>query len=50
MSGSLSPRARLLLWDYERGSVAYDLLCLLILLLIFLVPPGFWADPMVPKP
>jgi hypothetical protein len=42
----LSPVARLLLWDYERGSLAYDLACLVILAVLFLVPAGFWRDPL----
>jgi hypothetical protein len=41
---------RLLLWDYERGSLPYDLLCLLILLFILLVPAAWLADPMVAGP
>jgi len=46
----LSPRARLLLWDYERGSVPYDGLCLLLLILVFAVPPAWWGDPMMARP
>jgi hypothetical protein len=46
----LSPRARLLLWDYERGSLPYDLLCLILLLVLFLVPPALLGDPMVIHP
>jgi hypothetical protein len=44
-----SPAARLLFWDYERGSLAYDLLCLLMLLFVLLAPPGWLGDPMVPR-
>jgi hypothetical protein len=44
--GDLSPLARLLLWDYERGSLAYDIACLLVLLLLLLVPSLFWGDPL----
>lgn len=47
MTGGLSPTARLLLWDYPRGSVAYDVLCLALLALLILVAPGVWGDPMV---
>jgi hypothetical protein len=43
---SLTGKARLLLWDFERGSLAYDLVCLLLLLLIVLVQPGWLRDPM----
>ena len=46
MRGVLASPARLLLWDYERGSLAYDLLCLVMLLVLLLVPPGFWGDPL----
>ena len=46
----LSPAARLLLWDYPRGSAAYDVLCLALLALLVLVAPGAWGDPMVGWP
>jgi hypothetical protein len=46
MSAPLSPRARLLLWDYDRGSLAYDLLCVFVLLLLVLIPAAWWGDPM----
>lgn len=42
----LSPRARLLLWDFSRGSLAYDLLLLVVLALLFLVPVSWWHDPL----
>jgi hypothetical protein len=38
--------ARLLLWDYERGGLAYDLACLAMLLVLLLVPPSWWGDPL----
>ena len=41
---------RLLLWDFERGSLAYDALCLLILLFVFLLPPAWLGDPMALLP
>jgi hypothetical protein len=44
-----SLRARLLLWDFERGSLAYDLLCLFLALLLLLVPAAWWGDPMIPR-
>jgi hypothetical protein len=47
---ALSSRARLLLWHYPRGSAAYDLVCVLLLLVLFLVPAAFWGDPMVSVP
>ena len=46
----LSPKARLLLWDYARGSVPYDALVLLLFLVIAAVPPAWWRDPMVGMP
>jgi len=46
----LSSRARLLLWDYERGSVPYDVLCLLLLILVFAVPPAWLGDPIMVRP
>ena len=49
MSG-LSRRARLLLWDYERGSLPYDLLCLVMLIIVVAVPPAWWGDPMMARP
>jgi len=38
----LLPISRLLLWDYGRGSLPYDVLCVLLLLFLFLAaaPPG----------
>lgn len=42
----LSAWARLLLWDYERGSVPYDLLCVLMALFLWLVSGAFLHDPM----
>jgi hypothetical protein len=43
----LLPLSRLLLWDYGRGSLPYDVLCVMLLVFIFLVPPSWLADPMV---
>ena len=40
---------RLLLWDFDRGSLPYDVLCLLILLFV-LLPPGWLSDPMLARP
>ena len=42
----LSPAFRILLWDFERSSAAYDLALLFIVLLVLLVPGGFWGDPL----
>jgi len=41
-----SARVRLLLWDYARGSIAYDLAFVVVVLLILLVPGAFWGDPL----
>lgn len=49
MTPGLTPLERLLLWDYERGSWAYDVLALLVLLLLFFFPAAWVADPMVPR-
>ena len=43
----LSPRARLLLWDYARGSAPYDVLVLVLFIVIAAVPPAWWRDPMI---
>ena len=42
--------ARLLLWEYDRGSPPYEMLCLLILLFILLAPAAWLADPLVIRP
>jgi hypothetical protein len=49
-AASLSLRARILLWDFERGSLAYDLLCLFLVLLLVAVPAAWWGDPMITRP
>jgi hypothetical protein len=46
----LPPLSRLLLWNYDRGSLAYDLLCLLVLLLFWTLPPRWLGDPMAAWP
>ena len=43
----LLPLSRLLLWDYARGSLPYDVLCLLLILFVLAVPPSWLGDPMV---
>jgi hypothetical protein len=45
-AGLLSPAVRLLLWDYARGSLAYDVALLVVVLLLLLVPGSFWGDPL----
>ena len=47
---NLSPKARLLLWDYARGSLPYDVLCALLILFMMLIPPGWLGDPMFVRP
>ncbi|MFN9741165.1 MAG: hypothetical protein ACK562_03560 [Acidobacteriota bacterium] len=37
-------------WSYERGSWQYDLLCLLIIAVIFLVPSRYFGDRDRPVP
>jgi hypothetical protein len=44
---TFSLKARVLLWDFERGSLAYDLLCLFLVLVLLLVPAAWWSDPMI---
>jgi hypothetical protein len=46
----LLPASRFLLWDYGRGSLPYDVLCVVLLLLLFLVPGSWLRDPMVTGP
>jgi hypothetical protein len=41
-----SATVRLLLWDYARGSAAYDLAFAVVVMLILLVPGSFWGDPL----
>jgi hypothetical protein len=41
-----SATVRLLLWDYARGSLAYDVAFAVVVLLILLVSGDFWGDPL----
>ena len=41
----LSPAFRILLWDFERASLAYDLALVAVVLLLLLVPGDRWGDP-----
>ena len=50
MKERLSPAAQLLLWAYERGSLPYDLLCLLLAAVLFITSASFWGDPLVDGP
>jgi hypothetical protein len=47
VSAPLSSVQRLLLWDYERGSLAYDLLVLVVIAFLALATPAWLPDPMV---
>jgi hypothetical protein len=47
VTGALSQAARILLWDYERGSRVYDVLCLVLFLILAFFPTAWWNDPMV---
>jgi hypothetical protein len=38
--------SRLLLWDYERGSLPYDVLVLVLAALVFLIPDAVLLDPL----
>jgi len=42
----LSPTVRFLLWDYARGSLAFDLAFVVVVLILLLVPGWFWGDPL----
>jgi hypothetical protein len=35
---------RFLLWSFERGSVQYDVICVVIIAFIFLTPPNAFND------
>jgi hypothetical protein len=50
MTVPLGRVARFLLWDYARGSLAYDALCLLMLLFVLLIPSSWIGDPMAQRP
>ncbi len=45
----LSPVVRFLLWDHARGSLAYEIALLVVVLIVLLVPGSFWADPLCPR-
>lgn len=32
----------ILIWTYERGTLQYDIICILILAFIFFIPPSFF--------
>jgi hypothetical protein len=35
---------KFLLWSFERGSIQYDVICVIIITFIFLMPPGVFND------
>lgn len=35
---------KILVWTYERGTLQYDIICILILAFIFLVPRGCFVS------
>jgi hypothetical protein len=41
-----SALVRVLLWDFGRASLAYDLAFAAVVLVLLLVPGGFWGDPL----
>ena len=42
MTKSSSITQKILIWTYERGSLQYDIICVLILAFIFFIPPTFF--------
>jgi hypothetical protein len=50
MDGPLTPLTRFLLWDYDRLSRPYVILCVILILLVLFVPPAFLGDPMATQP
>ncbi|MDQ3010306.1 MAG: hypothetical protein M3X11_06350 [Acidobacteriota bacterium] len=44
MNSILAGIKNVLLWSYERGTWQYDLLCLLIISVVFLLPGRFFGD------
>ena len=49
MTAPLAPLSRLLLWDYDRGSLPYDLLVAALILVLLAVPAAWWGDPLVAR-
>ena len=47
MTAPLAPLSRLLLWDYDRGSLPYDLLVAALILVLLAFPAAWWGDPLV---
>ena len=49
-TSTLRPMVRFLLWDYERGSLVYEMAFVVVLSILLLVPGAFWGDPLWPVP
>ena len=49
-ASTLRPLVRFLLWDYHRGSPAYEVALILVILILLLVPGGYWGDPLWSMP
>jgi hypothetical protein len=47
MTAPLAPLSRLLLWDYDRGSLPYDILVAALIVVLLAFPPAWWGDPLV---
>jgi hypothetical protein len=45
----LNALKRFVLWDHSRGSIPYDIMCVLILAFIFLTPRSVFRDQPKPK-
>jgi hypothetical protein len=41
---------RALFWEFERGTLLYDVVCLLVLLFVALAPSSCLGDPMAVRP
>ena len=50
MDAPLRPIVRFLLWDYDRLSSVYVVLCALLAFLIVAIPPEWLGDPMALVP
>lgn len=44
MNAVLNGIKNVLLWSYARGSWQYDMLCLIIILIVFMVPSSYFGD------
>jgi hypothetical protein len=46
LKAELSPLARVLLWDFGRDTLPYDLALVVVFVIILLAPGGWWGDPL----